>query len=129
MWKSLIPLAVACGLLSVSATLAAEPNNAASQAAAPGAERWVSSWATAQELAPPPALNMPPPPMAVIKSMGAMPRPIIPYPNTLADKTVRMIMRTSLGGKAFERARTPAGGHRRGALGHPRPGGERRREL
>ncbi|MFZ0267622.1 SGNH/GDSL hydrolase family protein [Caulobacter sp.] len=101
MWKPLIALAVAGGLLGATAGLAAEPVNGGQKAAAPRAgERWVSSWGTALELSPPPALKVPPPPAAVIKSMSSMPRPIVPYPDTLADKTVRMIMQTSLGGKA-----------------------------
>uniref|UniRef100_B0SW94 Lipolytic protein G-D-S-L family n=1 Tax=Caulobacter sp. (strain K31) TaxID=366602 RepID=B0SW94_CAUSK len=101
MWKPLIAVAVAGGLLGATASRAAEPASAKPQAfEVQAADRWVSSWGTALELSPPPALKTPMPPPAVLKTMASMPRPIIPYPDTLADQTVRMILQTSLGGKA-----------------------------
>lgn len=63
------------------------------------AERWVATWGTAQQLAvetrppwvepPPRAEDAPPPP----------PSPIPPYPESFDDETVRMIVRTSVGGE------------------------------
>jgi lysophospholipase L1-like esterase len=59
---------------------------------------WVSTWGTAQQLAvemrpdwvapPPRAANDPPPP----------PSPILPFPELFSDETVRMVVRTSIGG-------------------------------
>lgn len=101
MCKLLIALVLAGGLLSATASQGAEPASRAPKASrSQAAERWVSSWATAQELSPPPALKAPPPPPAVLKAMTSMPRPIIPYPDALADQTVRMIVQASLGGRA-----------------------------
>lgn len=65
-------------------------------------DRWVSSWGTAQQLAPQPPFQAPrneepdappPPPPA--------PSPIAPTPTSLNDQTVRMIVRTTLGGTAL----------------------------
>lgn len=76
--------------------------------AAPSADaRWVESWGTAQTLgpqAPPPfrdnsvkgdAAAKPPAPPADPSS------PIVPYPDTLSDQTVRMLVRTTAGGAQF----------------------------
>lgn len=91
MWKPLVTAAVVATLLSATAGRAAETRSA---------ERWVSSWGTALELAPMPVVKLPPPPESVLKAMAKTPPPIIPYPDNLADQTVRMVVRTSLGGKA-----------------------------
>ena len=61
-------------------------------------EHWISTWGTAQQLAvemrppwvaPPPRAQDEPPPHS----------PIPPYPQTFADETVRMVVRTSVGGR------------------------------
>lgn len=102
MWKPLIAVAIAGSLLGTTASRAAEITNSKPQAAeVQSAERWVSSWGTALDIAPPPpALKIPPPPPEALKAMQSMPRAIIPYPDAFADQTVRMILQTSLGGKA-----------------------------
>ena len=64
--------------------------------AAKGGEHWVSTWATAQQIAadpPPPAWARPP----VDKPMP--PSPILPVPQALKNQTVRMVVRVSLGGR------------------------------
>ena len=65
--------------------------------AAPG-ERWVESWGTPQPLAPPPPSPFgqgdgrdPPPPRA----------PFTAYPSSFADQTIRMVVRTTVGGSRF----------------------------
>jgi lysophospholipase L1-like esterase len=63
--------------------------------AAPGGY-WIESWGTPQPLAPPPASpfgggSEPPPPRA----------PFAPYPQSFANQTIRMIVRTSAGGPRF----------------------------
>jgi len=71
------------------------------QSAPGGAEHWVATWATAQELGPtsldipqvPPGVKMP----DFSKLKGPMTPPRIP--KTVQDQTVRMIVHTSLGGK------------------------------
>jgi lysophospholipase L1-like esterase len=62
--------------------------------AAPGREHWVATWATAQELVRP---EEPP------ATATAQPRPArFPVPiATIKNQTVRMIVRTSLGGRRF----------------------------
>lgn len=90
-------------VLVLCASLATAPT-ASAQLAAPAAsapEHWVSSWATAQLLLPmnlarpagaPPAPrpgSVPPPPPIV---------PPPPIPERFADQTIRMVVRTSLGG-------------------------------
>ena len=72
-------------------------------------ERWVESWGTALPLQPPPPSpfgdapppppqDAPPPPPA---DTPPPPNPRMPYPRTLEDQTVRMIVRTSIGGEQF----------------------------
>lgn len=70
------------------------------QAAAP--ERWIESWGTALPLlpappspfgdAPPPQDEAPPP---------AVPSPFVAFPEDLSNRTVRMIVRSSVGGPEF----------------------------
>jgi hypothetical protein len=73
---------------------------AAQQTAAGGGAHWVATWGTAQQLAaetlppwvvpPPREPNEPPPP------------PLLPpYPKSFRDETVRMIVRTSVGGESL----------------------------
>lgn len=74
------------------------PTLAASSA---GTIRWIESWGTAQPLLPPP----PPPAFVTARKPAnappAPPSPMVPYPATLSDQTVRMIVRTSAGGPQF----------------------------
>jgi lysophospholipase L1-like esterase len=59
-------------------------------------EHWVATWATAQALAPVAPLGAPPPrPQAA----PARPSPIGQIPETFKNQTVRMIVRTSIGGR------------------------------
>jgi lysophospholipase L1-like esterase len=59
-------------------------------------EHWVATWATAQALAPVAPLGAPPPrPQAA----PARPSPIGPIPETFKNQTVRMVVRTSIGGR------------------------------
>lgn len=85
--------------LVVSVILAAVVCSFATHAqSARNGEHWVATWGTAQQLAvetrpswvapPPRAENDPPPP----------PSPIPPFPESFADETVRMVIRTSVGG-------------------------------
>lgn len=65
---------------------------------------WLESWGTALPLqapGPSPFGNGPPPapPPAPPKDQPAPPNPRVPYPKTLEDQTVRMIVRTSVGGE------------------------------
>jgi lysophospholipase L1-like esterase len=62
-------------------------------ARAQNATRWIESWGTAQPLLPPA-----PPPPALRGARPAAAPPFLPYPETLTDQTVRMIVRTSAGG-------------------------------
>jgi len=67
---------------------------------------WVESWGTALPLQPPPPSpfgNARPPTSAPAPSQGqpVAPNPRVPYPATLEDQTVRMIVRTSIGGEQF----------------------------
>lgn len=87
-----------CAWLAVQTAASAQP----AVRAANSAERWVSSWATAQLLmpmnlgrpagaptAPPPGSTPPPPPIV----------PPPPVPESFDDQTIRMVVRTSLGGQ------------------------------
>lgn len=70
---------------------------------AAGGERWVESWGTALPLQPPPPSpfgNSPPPAPAPAPppDSPAPPNPRVPYPTTLEDQTIRMIVRTTIGG-------------------------------
>jgi lysophospholipase L1-like esterase len=59
-------------------------------------EHWVATWATAQALAPVAPLGAPPPrPQAA----PARPSPIGAIPETFKNQTVRMVVRTSIGGR------------------------------
>ncbi len=65
-------------------------------AAAQPEEHWVATWATAQALAPVAPLGAPPPrPQAA----PARPSPIGPIPETFKNPPVRMVERTSIGGR------------------------------
>lgn len=92
-WASLVLCAWLAMAPAASAQSAAQAANAS--------EHWVSSWATAQLLlpmnlgrpagapaAPPPGSAPPPPPLV----------PPPPVPESFADQTIRMVVRTSLGG-------------------------------
>lgn len=69
---------------------------ASSQAQSGRANHWISVWATAQDLLPPPALAVPPPPREVLEQLKAMPQRIVPYPETIQDQTVRMVVQPTL---------------------------------
>jgi len=59
-------------------------------------EHWVATWATAQALAPVAPLGAPPPrPQAAL----ARPSPIGEIPETFNNQTLRMVVRTSIGGR------------------------------
>jgi len=68
--------------------------------------RWIESWGTAQALGP-----QPPPPVIPESPKGdgsrppqpppSSPSPFVPFPDTLSDQTVRMLVRTSVGGEQF----------------------------
>jgi len=65
---------------------------------------WVESWGTALPLQPPPPspfgnARPPAPSPAPPQDQQAAPNPRVPYPATLEDQTVRMIVRTSIGGE------------------------------
>lgn len=86
-------LLAALSLALVSMPLQAKDNN-----------RWLESWGTALPLQPPgpsPFGDGPPPapPPAPPKDQPAPPNPRVPYPKALEDQTVRMIVRTSVGGE------------------------------
>ena len=82
----------ACAIaVTAWALVAASPSSVASGASR--GEHWVSTWATAQQLTP--IVNptwVKPPPKADVHS------PILPAPEHLKDETVRMIVRTTVGG-------------------------------
>ncbi len=79
-------------LLSFSLCLAAAPQKAALNAN----EHWVATWATAQAVAPVAPLGAPPPrPQAA----PARPSPIGPIPETFKKPKVRVLVRTSIGGR------------------------------
>lgn len=63
--------------------------------------RWISSWGTALEIAPPPGMKVPPPPEPARAQVRAYPPPVIPYPKSLNDQTVRMTLKASAGGSAL----------------------------
>ena len=64
-------------------------------------EHWVATWATAQAIAPVPPLGAPPPRPQAARSQAApaRPSPIGPIPETFKNQTVRMVVRTSIGGR------------------------------
>lgn len=85
---------------ALAMAMACVPLHAAEQAG------WVESWGTALPLqppppspfgdAPPPQRAAPPPPVA---DAPEQPNPRAPYPRSLHDQTVRMLVRTSVGGE------------------------------
>jgi lysophospholipase L1-like esterase len=79
------------------------------QDADPEAAHWIATWGTAQQLAPEtlPAWVEPPPEDARTEPS---PSPIPPYPEALADSTVRMIVRTSVGGERLRLTLSNAAG-------------------
>lgn len=98
----MVLIRLALRLLILSLALA--PSIALS--ATPGIDRWIESWGTAQALGPEPPPPMlrpaqgepsvrqsPPPP--------APASPLVPFPESLSDQTVRMLVRTSAGGSQF----------------------------
>jgi len=70
---------------------------------------WVESWGTALPLQPPPPSPFgasrpaapPPPPPAAQVQQAASPNPRLPFPAALEDQTIRMIVRTTIGGEQF----------------------------
>ena len=85
------PSVWALALEGAFAVLAAEQSPAASPP--PEGIGWISTWSTAEQLTPevtPPWVR--PPPKADAHS------PILPLPEKLADQTVRMVARTTIGG-------------------------------
>src|SRR5579863_7743999 len=77
-------------------------------------EHWVATWATAQAIAPVAPLGAPPPrPQAA----PARPSPIGPIPETLKNQTVRMVVRTSIGGRRVRVQLSNALGNSRLAVG------------
>lgn len=71
---------------------------------------WTATWGTAQPLAvvSPPSWVQPPPPGQ--RPANPPPSPIPPVPQELSDQTVRMIVRTSMGGAALRIQLTNAQG-------------------
>lgn len=67
---------------------------AAHDAVAPG---WVSAWATALDLAPPPKIDVPPPPKAVIDAMRDQPKRVVPFPTSFENQTIRMVLQPTVG--------------------------------
>jgi lysophospholipase L1-like esterase len=77
------------GRMLAMACLALVPGPAQAAQAA-----WTSSWGTAQPLAPVVTVKRPPPPAQA----SQMPSPILPTPAVITNQTVRMILRSSVGG-------------------------------
>jgi lysophospholipase L1-like esterase len=79
----------------------------------PQGEHWVSSWATAQQLTPitNPPWAKPPPKVQPEHS------PILPVPERLKDQTVRMLIRTTIGGKQLRVQLSNAQGYEPVAIG------------
>jgi lysophospholipase L1-like esterase len=89
MRKEALLIATAAAVLWQSAPTIAAP--------AVSSDRWIESWGTAQPLGPVPA----PPTFArssAPPSPPALPSPMVPFPATLSDQTVRMVVRSSAGG-------------------------------
>ena len=85
-------LAVAALFSSSLCLLAAQPKPALNSN-----EHWVTTWATAQALAPVPEIGGAP--QRQDTSQNRAPSPIGNIPQTLKNQTVRMVVRTSLGGR------------------------------
>lgn len=91
---SVTAVARRAGLLIAALAFASAPGVAAQG-------RWVSAWGTAQQLAPMPTPRMPPRPAGDNQPAPpppSGPSPIVPTPDRLEDQTVRMIVRTTIGG-------------------------------
>jgi len=96
--------------LSIAITIGA--SGAAGQATERSGDHWVSTWATALQLTPPAARGGGPPPATSTSPSQPVVQPPAPsggprggyrpvpsnIPVTLADQTIRMVVRTSLGG-------------------------------
>lgn len=91
-WRSLLLAVIVCAAALVQVQAQAQPASS---------ERWVATWGTAQALAveSTPEWVQPPPPELMPKDPP--PSPIPPIPDAFADQTVRMIVRTSVGGRAL----------------------------
>jgi lysophospholipase L1-like esterase len=77
-------------------------------------EHWVATWATAQSLAPVAPLGVPPP---RADARPVRPSPIGNIPESFKDQTVRMIVRTSIGGRRVRVQLSNALGNRSAAIG------------
>jgi lysophospholipase L1-like esterase len=77
-------------------------------------EHWVATWATAQAIAPVAPLGAPPPPP---QAAPARPSPIGQIPETFKNQTVRMVVRTSIGGRRVRVQLSNALGNSRLAIG------------
>ncbi len=91
-------------LVGLAGLMGAQSFSTAAAAEIP-AQRWVTTWATAQQLTTtemPPWLNKPPPqPATPAQSTGKPPppSPIAPIPERIDNQTVRMVARVSIGGQ------------------------------
>jgi hypothetical protein len=91
-------------LVGLAGLMGAQSFSTAAAAEIP-AQRWVTTWATAQQLTTtemPPWLNKPPPQQATpAQSTGKPPppSPIAPIPERIDNQTVRMVVRVSIGGR------------------------------
>lgn len=64
-------------------------------------DHWVSAWGTAQQLAPQPVPKMPPRPAGDTRPAPPPPQgpsPLVPTPEKIADQTIRMVIRPTIGG-------------------------------
>jgi lysophospholipase L1-like esterase len=77
-------------------------------------EHWVATWATAQAIAPVAPLGAPPPPP---QAAPVRPSPIGQIPETFKNQTVRMVVRTSIGGRRVRVQLSNALGNSRLAIG------------
>ena len=87
----------ALAICFAAAVCLAQPASAESQ-------RWIESWGTAQTLgpqAPPPFGGNSAKGRAAAKPPADPTSPLVPYPDTLSDQTVRMRVRTTAGGRQF----------------------------
>jgi len=77
-------------------------------------EHWVATWATAQAIAPVAPLGAPPPPP---QAAPVRPSPIGQIPETFKNQTVRMVVRTSIGGRRVRVQLSTALGNSRLTIG------------
>lgn len=85
---------------------------------APQGERWVSVWGTAQQLAPNVTPSwLKPPPAAPRPNPAQAASPIPPIPDRLSSQTVRMIVRTTVAGRAVRVLLSSAYGDRPVSIG------------